>query len=356
MNTLDDEQRMKQIDQDHMLARVVELPQACATAWDLIQSVDLPSLESIEQVVVAGMGGSAIGGDLVAALVGHQCPAPITVVRGYDLPAFVAGPGCLVVGSSYSGNTEETLGVFRTARERGASLVALTTGGEMARLAQAWGIPLVTFDYRSQPRAALGYSFTLLLGLLSRLGLVDDPSQALGEAVQVMTHWDEEIGVDVPTADNPAKRLALDLVGRLPVVYGAGLLEPVARRWKTQFNENSKSWAFYESMPELNHNAVVAYERSEAWRERTLVLYLRSLYDHVRVIARWEITGRLLEQVGVPCLHLEARGQSRLAQMLSLIYFGDLASVYLALAQGIDPAPVGPIADLKDRLARLPVG
>ena len=355
MEILNDREHMSRIDKDHMLARAVELPQACAAAWNLIQSVDLPALESIEQVVVAGMGGSAIGGDLVAALVSDQCPAPITVARGYDLPAFVAGPGCLVVGSSYSGNTEETLNVFRTALQRGASLVALTTGGEMARLAQAWGIPLVTFDYRSQPRAALGYSFTLLLGLLSRLGLVDDQSQAVDEAVQVMTRWDEEIGVDVPAADNPAKKLALDLVGRLPVVYGAGLLEPVARRWKTQFNENSKSWAFYEPMPELNHNAVVAYERSEAWRERAWVLCLRSIYDHPRVTARWEITSGLLAREGVPCVQLEARGQGRLAQMLSLIHLGDLVSVYLALAQGIDPTPVGPIADLKDRLAQEPM-
>ncbi len=355
MDALNDWQTIRQIDPHDMLARVAELPQTCAAAWRLIQAADLPALAPVERVVVTGMGGSAIGGDLVAALVADRCAAPIEVVRGYDLPAYVAGPETLLVGSSYSGNTEETLSAFRAGHQRGASLVALTTGGEMARLAQGWGIPLITFDYQAQPRAALGYSLTLLLGLLDRLGLIAAQGDAVDEAVGVMTQWGGEIGADVPQADNPAKKLTRELLGRMPVIYGSGLMEPVARRWKCQFNENSKSWAFYEPMPELNHNAVVGYERSQAWQERLTVICLRSAYDHPRVTARWEITGELLEREGVDCVQLEARGEGRLAQMLSLVYFGDFVSVYLALAQGVDPTPVGPIANLKARLAEMSV-
>ena len=353
------------IDSEGMLTHALNLPQTCADAWKLGQQVcpqlklsrrkgqDGAGLKGLRHIVVVGMGGSAIGGDLLAAVTADECACPIFVHRGYDLPAFVNNPETLVIGCSHSGNTEETLSAVKQAQERGASLLALTTGGELARLADEWGAPILRYSYDAQPRAALGVSFTLLLNLLCHIGCVTDKAADVAEAVEVARAWQAEIGPEVPVAQNPAKRLAGQLMECQPVIYGAGLTEPVARRWKTQLNENAKRWASFEGMPELHHNTVVGYETSPRTRVRNSVVILGSRYDSSRIQARWRITRQLLLQAGADNHQVTARGQSRLAQMLSLIHFGDLVSVYLAIASKVDPTPVTSIANLKEQLAAL---
>jgi glucose/mannose-6-phosphate isomerase len=244
------------------------------------------------------------------------------------------------------------LSAFSQAQERGTSLLAITTGGELARLATERGVSVARYAYPSQPRAALGFPLMLLLNLLCQLGLVKDKTDDVVEATDTMLAWQAEIAENVPTTSNPAKQLALKMTQRMPIVYGAGLTEPVARRWKTQFNENAKCWSFFEGMPELNHNAVVGYEQSDSISEGSYVVMLRSQYDSPRMQTRWRITGELLEREGVGNEQISARGQSRLAQMLSLIHFGDLVSVYLAFYNQVDPTPIGPIAYLKEELAK----
>jgi glucose/mannose-6-phosphate isomerase len=349
---LDQHARFDQLDPDRMIERIGELPQHCRAAWALTQELELPpAYGAVRHVVVLGMGGSAIGGALLRGLVAGECDIPITIVRGYTLPQFVQGPEYLVIGCSYSGNTEETLSAFGEALGRGVRALAVTTGGALAALADERGLPLLRFDYRSQPRAALGYSFTLLLGLFSRLGLVRDYASDINASVRVMEQWQAEIGPQVPQAQNAAKSLATRLVDRLPVAYGAGFLAAVANRWKTQFNENSKHWAFFEVLPELNHNSVVGLGIPEGVRDRVSVLMLRSSRDHPRVSVRWDVTQELLGREGVAVETLWGRGDSPLAHMLSLIHFGDYASFYLAMLNGVDPTPVETIAFLKRRLA-----
>jgi glucose/mannose-6-phosphate isomerase len=359
MIDLNDTAKFAEIDPDGMLAHALSMPQICSDAWQLgeqtYRRLDLAYYQqraNLERILVVGMGGSAIGGDLLGALVADECPCPILVHRSYGLPAFVDGPETLVIGCSHSGNTEETLSAVHQAHERGAGLLALTTGGELARLADQWGVPLMRYRYDSQPRAALGFPLLLLVNLLCHLGLVSDKTEDVAEAVDVMHEWQAEIGPQAPVAANPAKRLAGVLMERLPVVYGAGLMEPVARRWKTQFNENAKRWSFFEPMPELNHNAVVGYEMSDRVREWAYVISLRSGYDSDRIQTRWRITRQMLLHEGVGNDPVDARGRSRLAQMLSLIHYGDLVSVYLALTSNVDPTPVSPIAYLKEQLAK----
>jgi glucose/mannose-6-phosphate isomerase len=348
---LDDHTSFSELDPDGMLERISELPQQCRAAWALARDLEFPlAYGSVRHVVILGMGGSAIGGTLLQGLVTRNCATPITVVRGYTLPAFVCGPDYLVIGCSYSGNTEETLSAFGAALERGTRPVAVTTGGKLAALAKEKGVPLVRFDYQSQPRAALGYSLVLLLGVPWRLGLLRDYSAGLEEATRVMEEWQAEIGPTVPTAHNAAKSLAGQIVGRLPVIYGAGFLAAAANRWKTQFNENSKHWAFFEVLPELNHNAVVGFGIPQAVQEQTIVLMLRSGLDHPRVQVRWQVTRELLRREGVAAETLQGRGESRLAQMLSLIHLGDYVSFYLAMLNGADPTPVESIGFLKQRL------
>lgn len=350
---MDDLQTLKSGDPGDMLQRIAELPHQLQEAWQHIQAFEPPpSLREVRAVVVTGMGGSAIGGSLVAALAEPECPVPIVVNRDYHLPAFV-DEHTLVVASSYSGNTEETLSATQEALEFGAQIVAITTGGHLAELARERGFPLITFDYRAQPRAAIGHSFALLLGVLVRIGLLADKTDELAEATDVLLRLQRLIGPETPTERNPAKELAHQLVGRVPTIYGAGMLAPVARRWKGQFNENAKTWAAFDEMPELNHNAVVGYQFPEHLRDTAFVIMLRCPLDHERVQARFEITAELLEQAGIEHTVVYAWGEGAVAQMWSVLHYGDYVSYYLAALNGIDPTPVERIDYLKRRLTQV---
>ena len=335
-----------------MLAHIRAFPQHCRVAWERIREWPYPAdWEGIRHVVITGMGGSAIGGTLVQGLVAGDTQVPISVWRDYGLPAYVQGPEYLVVACSYSGNTEETLSAFREALQRGATTAAITTGGELARLARTGDGTLVTFDYQSEPRAALGHSFSHLLGVVSRALSEPDYTDDVKEAVQIMQNWQDEIAPEIPVDANAAKQLAMRAHGRQLLALGAGYLSGVANRWKTQFNENAKHWAAFEVLPELNHNTVCGLGIPEAVRDHTLAAMLRSPADPPRLEARWDVTTQLFAREGVDSETVYGRGESALSQMLSLIHFGDFASFYLALLNGVDPTPVDSIAFLKQRLA-----
>jgi len=256
------------------------------------------------------------------------------------------------VASSYSGNTEEPLSAAVEAQRRGAPLLAVTTGGELARRAREWGAPVLTFDYPAQPREALGYSMTLLLGALVRLELLPDPTPEVEGAVAILEAMRREIERTVPTAQNAAKELARWLYGHMPVIYGSGLLAPVARRWHGQFNENAKSWAGYAELPEMDHNAVCG-TRWPAGLARTVHgIFLRSPYDHPRNQLRLEATRELLVKAGISCRTVAGRGDSPLAQMLTTVLLGDATSYYLAMLYRIDPGAIQAIVTLKEALGR----
>ena len=337
-------------DSQGMLGHILALPEQIRAAWRLARALDAPaSYSSVEAVVVLGMGGSAIGGDLVRTVVAGELKVPLVVVRDYALPAFV-GPGTLVIASSHSGETEETLSGLDDALARGCRCLAISTGGTLLARARSGGLPALQFDYPSQPRAALGYSALLLLGALARLGLIADKSADVAEAADLLSTMAGELGPAVPTERNPAKQVARLLKGRVAVVYG-GVLAEVARRWKGQLNENGKAWAYFEAFPELDHNAVVAYEDPAVLRERLAVVMLSSDHDHPRTRLRFEVTAELLDRYGVAHRTVAARGQSLLAQVLSAGYVGDFASFYVAALNGVDPTPIEPIVHLKSELA-----
>lgn len=354
MKSLDDPGSYQELDRSDMLGRIEELPRQCLRAWDGAMELDLPPHypESVRGVMILGMGGSAIGGDLLRTLVEGQSPVPIWVNRGYDLPAFV-NKDTLVIGSSYSGNTEETLSAFQSAKERQALLVAITTGGKLKQEAERASIPALTIDYHAQPRAALAHSFIPLVGVLWKLGLIPDPSVQIGEAVQAMETFQEEIGPQVPAGSNPAKSLAEEAHDRLTVIYGAGHLTQVARRWKTQINENGKAWSAFDEMPELNHNTVEGYSHPAELGKRIMVVFLQSSLNHPSVLQRFEVTGRILERKGIVHRVIRARGESPLAQMMTSILFGDYVSYYLAMLYQLDPTPVETITCLKEELAKI---
>jgi len=340
------------VDPGNMRTRISELPEQCLQAWELVEALKLPeAYKQASRVVIAGMGGSAIGGDLVRTLAVPVAPVPVVVSREYTVPACV-DQSTLFIASSYSGNTEETLAALDEAIARGAKCVGVGTGGLLERRAHDSGIPFVQFSYQSAPRAALGYSLICLLGILHAANVIPDMEQDLIEAVEVMRAWQSEIHPEVPSDSNAAKKLAMRIHRRLPVVYGAGTLSQVARRWKGQFNENSKAWSFFEIMPELNHNAVLGYDNPPDFSERCIVIMLRSPEDHPRVQIRFDVTAELLDQRSVPHEMVWARGRSSLAHMLSVVHFGDYVSLYLAYLYETDPTPVDAIDYLKHRLAK----
>ena len=351
MIDLDDIDALRRVDAESMLRRIAELPQQVANAWEAAGKLDLPSkYAQARAIIVLGMGGSAIGGDLLRSLVSGECAVPIQVSREYDLPAFV-GPDALVIAASYSGNTEETLTALRQAQARGAMVFASTTGGRLLDEARQKGYPVYHIQYQSQPRAALAHGFIPLLAVLQKLGFVPDYSAQVREAVETMQSLLPEIEEEAPTSRNMAKRLALGLFGRLPVVYGGGVMAEVAHRWKTQLNENSKGWAFCEALPELNHNAVLGYQFPAEISQKAQVLLLRASAMHPRTALRYDVTAEILTRSGVEHESIEACGRTALSQMLSMILLGDYVSCYLAFLYRVDPTPVDTIDYLKARLA-----
>ncbi|MFZ5821090.1 MAG: bifunctional phosphoglucose/phosphomannose isomerase [Chloroflexota bacterium] len=348
---LDNFSHFKDLDPQDMLAHVDGLPGQLESAWDLGQRLPLPAWEGIQRVVIAGMGGSAIGADLVAAAVMEACPAPVIVHRDYGLPGFASGPGTLVVCSSHSGNTEETLDSFEQALERGCRILALCTGGKLAEHAAAAGAPVWQFDHKGQPRTAVGFSFGLLLGALGRLGLGPDAGAEVAEAVAAMRSQQEAIRADAPVVQNPAKRMAGQLMGRWVTVFGAGVLAPVARRWKGQVNEIAKAGANFEFIPEADHNTLAGLVNPEdTLAAHTMTLFLRAPCDHPRNRLRLDMTRQAYMLEGLNVDGYTAQGNSPIANIWTALHFGDYVAYYLAMAYEVDPTPVNALENFKKAL------
>ncbi len=351
MHLLDRPSEWAQIDRANMLGQVFGLPEQCRKAWEDALKYSLPpDYREVRNVIILGMGGSAIGGDLVAALARYESPCPLHVCRDYRIPSWV-GPGTLAIASSYSGNTEETLAAFHQALEAKALCVAVTTGGKLGALAREKGIPLWTITYTGEPRSAIGYSMLYLLRILEEAGLVGDKSAEVEKAVSLVEGLRERIRPEIPLEENPAKKLAQAIHGAIPVVYGPGFLSAVAKRWKGQFNENSKNWAFWEELPEAHHNAVVGYPNPAEGRDRLVVIILDSSLEHPRHEARLRITEEVLAMGKIPYHTVKVEGDTFLEQILWSIHFGDFVSYYLAILNGAEPSSVEVINYIKRRLA-----
>jgi glucose/mannose-6-phosphate isomerase len=339
------------VDLAAMLAHLQGLPSQLEAAWELVTAFDAPrALRGADTIVVAGMGGSAIGADLVRGLCADQLAVPLVVWRDYGLPAFV-GPRTLVIASSNSGSTEETLTAVEQALAVGARVIGVTTGGPLAARLAAAGQPVVRFAYDGQPRAAIGYSLLVVLGLLARLDYLPDQTAAVRAGIATVREAAARFGPAVPRASNAAKSLAAALQDRVAVIYGAGFLAPVARRWKGQCNENAKHWSFFEELPELDHNAVVGYQFPAAAAETLRVVILCSALLPPRIRLSCAATEELLDREGIPHTTVHTWGEGALAHLLSAVVHGDWTSYYLALLHGADPTRIAAIDYLKARLA-----
>lgn len=348
---LDDLAALKRIDRSDMGGLLASFALQCMEGVRLGREANLKLVrEELSQIVVVGMGGSAIGGDLLRTYLATDLRLPLWVVRNYHLPLFV-NPGTLAFIASYSGNTEETRSSFRDAVKAGCQVVVITGGGRLGEEGKARGLPLISIPTGLPPRAALGYLFFPLLAVLEGSGLISPQREALQETEGLLAELSKIYGPRRPTPENPAKQLALRLRGRLPFIYGSqDHTEAVALRWKGQLNENSKHMAVYNGFPELNHNEIMGWEAAGELMKSALFLFLRDSEDHPRVARRMEITAEIAAQRGGEVISIASQGRSRLARLFSLICLGDFVSYYLALAKGVDPTPVASIDSLKKAL------
>ncbi len=349
---LDDLSSFKQLDPQNMLGEIDNLPDQLQSAWELGNQTSEFSKNSevVSRVVISGMGGSAIGADLLAAYIAPTCRAPVFVSRDYGLPAWAHGPETLVIASSHAGNTEETLDAFDAARKAECRILAICTGSELEKRAVAGGVPVWKFDHKGQPRAAVGFSFGLLLAAFSRLGLIDPPTKVtteIGLAVAAMKKQQERLRAGIPAVQNPAKRQAGQLVGRWVNVYGSGILAPVARRWKGQVNELAKAGAGFEVLPEGDHNALAGLINPAEVLTRTITLFLRSPSDFPRNYLRADLTRQSFMREGLNTDFYDAPGDTPLAHIWTALHFGDYMAYYLAMAYGVDPTPVDALQNFK---------
>ena len=344
---LDNAKAFSQLDPEDMLGAIRGLPQQLWTAWETAGKLPLPEKRDFSKILVAGMGGSAIGADILAGYVAPDCSLPLFVLRGYHLPAWAKGPEVLVVCSSHSGNTEETLTVFEEAQKRNCTTMTVSTGGKLSEKAREQGTLCWTFEHVGQPRTAVGFSFGLLLNLLERLGLISEQEALVKNAVAEMEALGKQIDVEVHAVKNVAKRLAGQAVERIPVVLGAEHLEAVARRWKTQINENSKAEAQFEFLPEADHNTLAGLVNPEELLYKTYALFLNSERYSGRVQKRYKLTADEFMVSGVCVDPVACSGSSMLAEIWTAIFLGDYISYYLAMAYDANPTQIEALNRLK---------
>ncbi|NOX97621.1 MAG: bifunctional phosphoglucose/phosphomannose isomerase [Nitrospirae bacterium] len=337
-------------DKSDMLSIIRNFPQQWKEAEEIGRKFLPPSdYRKINKVVVTGLGGSAMGGDILLSYLSEEMRIPVFVNRNYTLPRFVDKDTLLFV-VSYSGNTEETISAYQKGVDLSAKVIAVTSGGKLKELSEEKSLPVIIVPPGLPPRTALGYLFLPSLIVLEQLGLVEAKGEDLEETGLLLGELSRRWEASSSTGNLP-QDLARKLFGKLPLIYSSETLKAVCLRWKTQINENSKNLAYPVVFPELNHNEIVGWEGMEELRKSLEIIILRDKGDQERVKKRIEITKSVLGERPGGLEEVWSEGKSLLARIFSLIYLGDWVSFYLAILYGVDPTPVKPIELLKRRLA-----
>ncbi len=320
------------LDSQNMLQVIKDLPKQCREALSLPKGISISG--DVNNIIVAGMGGSAIGGDLLKSYMDDES-IPVHVCRGYKLPGFV-GKSSLVFAVSYSGNTEETLSSLKDAKEKNAQVIGITSGGKLAEECKK----VIRIPTGFQPRAALGYLFFPMLGVLHNSNLARVKNEDLNEMLEILK----------PTSrfSDEAEMLAKKLRNKIPIIYSSEAFWAVAMRWKTQINENSKMPAFYNVFSEMNHNEIAGYKGMDS---KFAAVIIRDKHDNGRIKKRMDVCKEIME-ANVDVEEVETQGNGLLARMFSTIHLGDFASYYLALWNRVDPGPVDTIEYMKRKIAQ----
>jgi len=351
ITVLDKPERVKEVDRSDMLSDLVNTPDYCRDAIKRAKQVSVPENVNPKNIVVVGMGGSAIGGEILQDWLRDTLPIPIEVCRDYTLPAYV-NKDTLVIVNSYSGNTEETLTAFLTAIHRKCTVIAVTSGDQLESFCKKLQIPHMITPKGLQPRVAIPYMFFPLPVLMKKMGIISNIETELEQAIQVLEKITKANAPDVPTKNNRAKQLAKELMETIPVVYGFRQYSSIAHRLKTQFNENSKIPSRCEVFPELNHNETMGYEAPESLTKKMSIILIRDPQEPPEIRNRIETTTNLVFDRANKVLEITAEGKGKLAKMFSILCLGDFSSVYLAILQNKDPTPVNIIVRVKSELAK----
>lgn len=346
-------ENLKRLDKSDMLDLLLDFSSQCQAAKAIAENAKiLLEKKDFNKIAFVGMGGSAVGGDLVRSYLYSECKVPVLVLREYELPAYVDNSTLLFV-SSYSGNTEETLSAYTGAKERGCSLIVVSSGGKLKECAVRDNLTFIEIPANLPPRCALGYLSIIPLGILARLGLIKDISPLVNQAVRVLEELkDKSLNPRIGQNDNIAKSIALKLFNKFAVIYSASAhFDVCATRFRSQLAENAKALSSSHLFPEMNHNEIMGWQNPEKIFKNFAAVFLRDKEMHPRVAKRMDITGAILDKEGVKIIEISSRGDSLLSRILSLIYIGDFVSYYLAILYGIDPTPVERVTYLKNKLA-----
>ncbi len=351
MSILDEPEALRALDAYGMFSHLERLADSLDVLWQGRDALPMPeNARFIDKIVIAALSDAAAAAELFAALSAETLNLPVVVCRGYDLPAYADGQATLVVLLDPSGDTEETFSAFELADARGAQILALTGGGALADYAEQSGVTLWRHASEGVSRLAFYAQVTLLFALVDRLGLVRDPSADVQEAVAQLRQSAHKLGVAVPPTGNPAKRLAAQMIGRLPLIYGGGFMAAVARRWQLSLLQNAKTLALCDELPNLDYNLLQGLANLPESVRIASVSLESAHYDHPRLALRQSLTRRALMEAGFVPDSVAGAGESALAQALTAALYGDYVSVYLAALYGSDPMPTPAIARLIDLL------
>lgn len=347
---------IRKFDKANMFDVLKDFPLQVKGALRIAEKYNLKSFNTkgINNIIISGLGGSAIGGDLFRSYTQYDIKIPVTINRNYTLPKF-AGKNSLVIISSYSGNTEETVSAYKQALELKCRIICITSGGEVKKLAKKNKNHCVIIPGGLQPRCALGYSFFTLLTVFIKLGLIKERKDEINEAVKILEEGRDEF-TNLNPEDNAALKIAVEIKGKLPVVYSsADVMDIVNLRWRGQISENAKILAYGNVYPEMNHNELVGWKLNEDILKKIIVIFLKDPADNERIKLRMNITLDTIKKYAGNIITLESNAEGKLARIFDLIYLGDWVSFYLAILNGVNPTPVDAISFLKNKLEKIEI-
>lgn len=345
---LDNLEEIKEIDKSGMLSFCLKASEQYREAAKISRKLSIDYVKP-RTIVIVGMGGSGIGGELLKDWARDKVVVSIEVSREYSLPKY-ANKNTLAIIASYSGETEESLSAFLDAIKRKCMVFCVSSGGTLLQFAEKLSVPYLRIPSGMPPRAALPYLFLPMLMILDKTGLVSSVNSEFSEAIKILETVSVENSPENPVKDNFSKTLASNISRMVPVVYGFGFYRSVAQRFKQQFNENSKVPSKWESFPELNHNEIVSWEGSDKLTKLFSTIFLRDRIEPEEIRYRIETTKELISTESSKVFEVWSFGKGKLAKMLSTICVGDFASVYLAVLRGVDPTPVKTITLLKEKM------
>ncbi len=350
---LDDLKTIAEIDKSGMLNDIASFPEQIKEAEKLVENSNVASIYKIDNIIISGMGASAISGDIIQSLLRDRIDIPIFVTRQYDLPKW-ANKNTLVFSQSYSGNTEETLSTFKHAFQKHCKIIAIASGGKLQEYCEKRKVPFIKIPSGVQPRAATGYILFSSLYAFKKIGLLQqDINNEIQESIQIVEEFRNNNKKEVPEEKNLSKQISRKIFNKIPQVYAWDFYTPIAKRWCTQFNENSKLICRYDEVPECNHNDIVGWSMNpEVSKQFVCILFRDNENESTYMAKRLNFMKKLFEDVAGNTIEIPTYAKKRLAKMMYAMYLGDYVSCYLAILKKVDPTPIEAIRQIKEELAK----